>query len=88
MEGNVRLIDLEYSGKEGVVQAEDILRHWPTMEGGMYLKHMDVYSVAKMMGEYSSLLRGENGREGYTFMARLEQGISTEDALKDHWFLE
>jgi len=43
------------------------------------------YSVAKMIREYSSLLRRGNG---YTFVAKLERGISTEDALKDNWFLE
>ncbi|RPB21822.1 hypothetical protein L211DRAFT_840185 [Terfezia boudieri ATCC MYA-4762] len=88
MEGNVRLIDLEYAGKEGVVEYGNILRHWPIMEGEIYLKGIDVYSVAKMMGEYSSLLGGENSREGYTFMTRLERGISTKDALKDCWFLD
>jgi len=85
MEGNVRLIDLEYSGKEGVVPDEDILQHWPTMEGGRYSKNMDVYSVAKMIREYSSLLRRENG---YSFVAKLERGISAEDTLKDNRFLE
>ena len=35
MEENVRLIDLEHSRKEGRVQDDDILQHWPAMT---YLK--------------------------------------------------
>lgn len=41
MEGIVRLVDLEYSGKEGVMQDEDILQHWLTMKGGRYSKNID-----------------------------------------------
>ena len=53
--------------------------------GRKVFENMDVYSVAKMIREYSSLLRQGSG---YTFVAKLERGISTEDALKDNWFLE
>ncbi|RPB21226.1 hypothetical protein L211DRAFT_889953 [Terfezia boudieri ATCC MYA-4762] len=38
IERNIRLIDVEYAGKEGEVEDDDILLYWPTMEGGMYLK--------------------------------------------------
>lgn len=84
MDGNIRLIDLEHSRKEGPVQDDEILQHWPAMEGGAYLKKMDMYCVVRMIDEYITLQNGEV----VAFMDRLVQEMSAEDDLNDSWFSE
>ena len=80
--GRARLIDLEYAGLEGRPDLEVALDHWPNLVGGQYRKETDIYSVGKLIMEYTSLFIQEDERNSmYNYVRKLQNGISIEMAL-------
>lgn len=83
--GNVRIIDLEHAGLEGVVGFD--LDTWPEeAEVGKYTKHMDMSMLYTMGMQYIAMI--SDSREALDFLDQIKQGTPARQALQHPWLLQ